>query len=168
MFKWYGHNKFQKLKINSHFIVNIMAYKGFILFLIFLSNLLKHIYHRKESFGIILAHVIPNRLFFLQKINPRIASRMTANAKVTEPAMVEVFEVFVRIVLAKRFKDVVLGWAERYFIKSLKMFIFPNTKIMKFILLIIKLRFAVWVFLFKEIVSDLHIILFTILKFYFE
>lgn len=86
-----------------------MAYKGFILFLIFLSNLLKHIYHRKESFGIILAHVIPNRLFFLQKINPRIASRMTANAKVTEPAMVEVFEVFVRIVLAKRFKDVVLG-----------------------------------------------------------
>lgn len=83
-----------------------------------MSNLLKtiddnvfidlYMYHKKESFEIVFVHVIPNFLFFLHMISPRTTSRMTTNTDVTEPAMVEALEVFVRGVLAKRFVDVVL------------------------------------------------------------
>lgn len=56
----------------------------------------------------LLIYVLPDCPFFLQKIIPRITSRMTTNTDVTEPAIMEVFEGLISGVLAKMLVDVVL------------------------------------------------------------
>lgn len=67
---------------------------------------------------ILLVHFIPQSLFFLHRINPRIPSTMRANTDITEPAMMESSEVSDIGVLARGPVGVVMLELEDIFISN--------------------------------------------------